>query len=75
MNPIGVHFSSVKVSNLCLVTPEGYVHDTIGAQLAINHAGFIIHSAIHKARPEVQAIGHWSVSPLLPILMLHASAE
>ncbi|GAA5997118.1 uncharacterized protein JCM10292_006221 [Rhodotorula paludigena] len=58
MNPIGVHFSSVKVSNLCLVTPEGYVHDTIGAQLAINHAGFIIHSAIHKARPEVQAIGH-----------------
>ena len=41
-----------------LVTPEGHVHPTIGAQLPINAAGFYIHSAIHKARPEIQAIGH-----------------
>lgn len=43
---------------LCLVTPEGYVHPTIGAQLPINMAGFHIHSAIHRARPEVEAAGH-----------------
>ena len=29
-----------------------------GAQLPINSAGFHIHSAIHRARPDVQAAAH-----------------
>ncbi|WVQ67979.1 uncharacterized protein L199_006184 [Kwoniella botswanensis] len=58
MNPFGVHFSAMSVSKLVLVTPEGYVHTTLGAQRPINMAGFHIHSAIHKARPEVEAAGH-----------------
>ncbi|GAA5830632.1 hypothetical protein JCM11251_002540 [Rhodosporidiobolus azoricus] len=57
MNPFAVHFSQITVSNLCLVTPEGYVHPD-GAQLPINTAGFHIHSAIHEQRPEVNAIAH-----------------
>lgn len=73
MNPFGVHFKSMTVSKLVLVTPEGYVHK-LGAQLPINvsvdrqfytqsayrsqMAGFYIHSAIHHARPEVEAAGH-----------------
>ncbi|GAA5820314.1 hypothetical protein JCM3770_004043 [Rhodotorula araucariae] len=57
MNPIGVHFSAITVSNLVLVSPEGYVHPE-GAQLPINAAGIMIHSAIHKARPEVQVAAH-----------------
>ena len=35
MNPFGVHFKSMTVSKLVLVTPEGYVHK-LGAQLPIN---------------------------------------
>ncbi|GMK56268.1 hypothetical protein CspeluHIS016_0301080 [Cutaneotrichosporon spelunceum] len=58
MNPFGLHFSLITKSSLCLVTPEGYVHPEIGAQLPINMAGFHIHSAIHRARPEVEAAGH-----------------
>ncbi|ORY21037.1 class II aldolase/adducin N-terminal [Naematelia encephala] len=57
MNPFGVHFSHMSVSKLVLVTPDGYVHP-LGAQRPINMAGFYIHSAIHHARPEVQAAGH-----------------
>lgn len=57
MNPIAVHFSSITVSKLVLVTPEGYVHPD-GAQLPINTAGFHIHTAIHDARPEIQAAAH-----------------
>ncbi|PAV19523.1 hypothetical protein PNOK_0445700 [Pyrrhoderma noxium] len=57
MNPFAVHFSSIKVSDLVLVSPEGYVTEH-GAQLPINMAGFHIHSSIHKARPEIQAIAH-----------------
>lgn len=36
MNPFGVHFSSMSVSKLVLVTPDGYVHPELGAQLPIN---------------------------------------
>ncbi|GAA5903402.1 hypothetical protein JCM6882_006538 [Rhodosporidiobolus microsporus] len=57
MNPFAVHFSSITVSSLCLVTPDGFVAPE-GAQLPINTAGFHIHSAIHKERPEVNAIAH-----------------
>ncbi|GAA5973031.1 hypothetical protein JCM11641_000371 [Rhodosporidiobolus odoratus] len=80
MNPFAVHFSSITVSKLCLVTPEGYVSSE-GAQLPINTAGFYIHSAIHEERPEVDAIAHchslhgraWSVFGK-PIDMLNQDA-
>jgi ribulose-5-phosphate 4-epimerase/fuculose-1-phosphate aldolase len=39
MNPFGVHFSSMTVSKLVLVSPDGYVHPTLGAQLPINVSG------------------------------------
>jgi len=57
MNPIAVHFSSITKSKLVLVDPQGHVSPH-GAQLPINAAGFFIHSAIHKARPDIQATAH-----------------
>lgn len=47
----------MKASDLVLVDPEGYVTEG-GAQLPINEAGFMIHSEIHKARPDVMAAAH-----------------
>jgi len=57
MNPFGVHFSCINKSKLVLVGPDGYVTPH-GAQLPINTAGYIIHSAIHEARPDVVAAAH-----------------
>lgn len=57
MNPFGRHFSQISVSDLVLVSPDGYPTEH-GAQLPINTAGFHIHSAIHKARPDVAAAAH-----------------
>ncbi|KAF5367359.1 hypothetical protein D9615_010271 [Tricholomella constricta] len=57
MNPIAVHFSSMTKSKLVLVDPQGHVSPH-GAQLPINAAGFFIHSAIHKARPDIHAAAH-----------------
>ncbi|CAD6579326.1 MAG: hypothetical protein CYPHOPRED_000852 [Cyphobasidiales sp. Tagirdzhanova-0007] len=57
MNPFGMHFSCITVSDLVLVTPDGYASNH-GAQLPINQAGFNIHSAIHRARPEIKAACH-----------------
>lgn len=57
MNPFAKHFSAMKASDLVLVDGEGYVTDG-GAQAPINEAGFMIHSEIHKARPDVVAAAH-----------------
>ena len=54
---IPVLIACLQASDLVLVDPEGYVAEG-GAQLPINSAGFYIHSAIHKARPDIEAAAH-----------------
>lgn len=56
INPLGVHFSLIKASDLVRVNYDGDIVD--GNRTAINRAGFSIHSAIHKARPDVNAACH-----------------
>ncbi|SCU80306.1 LADA_0B06392g1_1 [Lachancea dasiensis] len=56
INPIGVHFSMISVSDLVHVDANG---EAIGGSMAgFNVPGFKIHSTIHKARPDVKAICH-----------------
>jgi ribulose-5-phosphate 4-epimerase/fuculose-1-phosphate aldolase len=56
INPLGRHFSLMRVSDLVHVDKEGNV---IGGNLAaVNAAGFKIHSELHKARPDVHAACH-----------------
>ena len=55
MNPLGVHFSQISVSDLILVNHEGEV---IQGDKAVNVAAFAIHSRLHKARPDVNAAAH-----------------
>ncbi|MEO6502822.1 MAG: class II aldolase/adducin family protein [Jatrophihabitantaceae bacterium] len=55
INPFGMHFGHVRVSDLLLVDADGEVVSGSGR---INPAGFIIHSQIHAARPDVVAAVH-----------------
>jgi ribulose-5-phosphate 4-epimerase/fuculose-1-phosphate aldolase len=55
INPLGVYFGHVSVSDLLLVNHDGAI--VIGNK-PVNLAGFQIHSAIHKARPEVIGVAH-----------------
>lgn len=57
MNSFAKHFSTIKASDLVLLDADGFVVDG-GAQLPVNEAGFLIHSEIHKARPDVVAAAH-----------------
>lgn len=50
INQYGLRFDEITASNLVKVDLEGNV---IGEGI-INPAGFVIHSAIHEARPDVQ---------------------
>ncbi len=54
-NPMAVHFSQVKVSNLILADHEGKV---IEGRHAINRAGFVLHAAVHEAHPDIIAMCH-----------------
>lgn len=55
VNPFGVHFSQIKVSNLIRVDHEGNV---VEGNHPVNRAAFVIHSRIHGARPDVHAAAH-----------------
>ena len=55
VNPYGVHFSQVKVSNLIRVDHHGNV---VEGNHPVNCAAFAIHSAIHSMRPDANAAAH-----------------
>lgn len=56
INPYGLLFAQVTASNLVKVDVDGkIVQDT---PYSINPAGFVIHSAIHAARPDAMFIIH-----------------
>lgn len=55
VNPFGVHFSQIKVSNLIRVDHEGNI---VEGSHPLNRAAFAIHSRIHEARPDVIAAAH-----------------
>ena len=50
VNPLGVHFSQISVSDLLLVNHDGKV---VQGDRDVNVAAFAIHSRLHKARPDV----------------------
>jgi ribulose-5-phosphate 4-epimerase/fuculose-1-phosphate aldolase len=55
VNPFGVHFSEIRVSNLVLVNHQGEV---VAGNHKINRSAFAIHSRIHEARPDIAAAAH-----------------
>jgi ribulose-5-phosphate 4-epimerase/fuculose-1-phosphate aldolase len=55
VNPLGVAFSQIKVSDLVLVSHDGRI--VIGDR-PVNRAAFAIHSQVHAARPDVIAAAH-----------------
>ncbi|KAF2277199.1 class II aldolase/adducin domain-containing protein [Westerdykella ornata] len=57
VNPFGVAFSLMKASDLIRVSEEGEVLEGGECRL-LNSAAYMIHSAIHKARPDVNAAAH-----------------
>jgi ribulose-5-phosphate 4-epimerase/fuculose-1-phosphate aldolase len=55
VNPFGMHFAHIRVSDLILVNEKGEVVE--GSQ-PVNEAAFAIHSRLHMARPDVVAAAH-----------------
>jgi ribulose-5-phosphate 4-epimerase/fuculose-1-phosphate aldolase len=56
LNPFGMMFGEVTASSLVKIDVEGKPVDAGSAM--VNPAGFVIHSAIHMARPDAQCVVH-----------------
>lgn len=55
VNPLGVPFAHIKVSDLLLVSADGRI---VEGHRPYNQAAFAIHSQIHDSRPDVIAAAH-----------------
>src|SRR5215210_5170054 len=61
INAFGLTWDEIGASKLVKVTLDGeIVDDPTGS--GINRAGYVIHSAVHRARPEVQCVMHTHTS-------------
>ena len=56
INPYGLFFEEVTASSLVVVDPDGTLLSP--SPHGVNKAGFIIHSAIHRARVDAQCVIH-----------------
>ena len=57
VNPFGVAFGMIKKSDLIRVDEEGKIIEG-GPVRLLNAAAFVIHSAVHQARPDVMCAAH-----------------
>src|SRR5919205_1891968 len=56
INPFGLAFDEITASSLVKIDLEGtIVGDT---PHSVNKAGFVIHSAVHEARPDLACVMH-----------------
>jgi ribulose-5-phosphate 4-epimerase/fuculose-1-phosphate aldolase len=55
VNPFGMNFRHVRVSDLVLVGPDGEV---VEGDRPVNRAAVVIHAAVHDARPDIVAAAH-----------------
>ncbi|MEU4980275.1 class II aldolase/adducin family protein [Streptomyces sp. NPDC021969] len=55
VNPFGMAFAHIRVSDLVLVNSEGQV---VEGGHHVNQAAFTVHSQVHAARPDVVAVAH-----------------
>lgn len=55
VNPFGKSFRHIRSSDLILVNHDG---DVVYGTSPVNRAAFVLHAAIHQARPEVIAAAH-----------------
>uniref|UniRef100_A0A3P9PTE8 Alpha-adducin n=1 Tax=Poecilia reticulata TaxID=8081 RepID=A0A3P9PTE8_POERE len=56
--PFGLLYSEVTASSLVKIDLQGEIVDRGSTNLGVNQAGFMLHSAIYAARPDVKCIVH-----------------
>jgi ribulose-5-phosphate 4-epimerase/fuculose-1-phosphate aldolase len=73
INPMGWMFDEVTASSLVKIDLEG--NNVEGTNTPINYAGFVIHSAVHAARHDVQCVLHTHTPAGMAISMLKGGLQ
>jgi len=58
LNPFGLLYHEITGSSLIKVDTKGQLIDGGSTHFGVNIAGFILHSAIHSARPDAKCVVH-----------------
>ncbi len=58
INQYGVAFDNMTASSLVKIDHEGNIIAAYEQDKPVNQAGFVIHSAVHHARPEIDCVIH-----------------
>ena len=58
LNPFGMLYNEVTASSLVKVNMQGETVEEGTTNFGVNQAGFMLHSAIHQARPDIKCIIH-----------------
>jgi ribulose-5-phosphate 4-epimerase/fuculose-1-phosphate aldolase len=58
INAYGMTYDEISASSLVKIDFDGKVVQDSGTGYGVNHAGFVIHSAIHRGRPDVACVIH-----------------
>ena len=58
INPFGMLYNEITASSLVKVDMQGQVVEAGTTNFGVNVAGFMLHAAIHSARPDLKCIIH-----------------
>ena len=69
INPFGLNYREITASSLVKIDLDGKtIHPgVVGDIMGVNKAGLVIHSCIHRARPDIRCVNHnhhWAVAGL-----------
>jgi adducin len=67
VNPFGMLYHEITASSLVKIDMQGTVVEQGTTNFGINVAGFMLHSAIHAARPDVKCIIHIHTPSVLAV--------
>lgn len=56
INPFGLRYDEIRASDLIVIDIDG--HAISASEWPVNTAGFVIHSTVHRARPDLHCVLH-----------------
>ncbi|MGI4814284.1 MAG: class II aldolase/adducin family protein [Janthinobacterium lividum] len=72
INPFGMFYDEITASSLYKIDLEGNILQKPATKFGINHAGYVIHSAIHAARHDVECVIHTHTRANMAVSCLEA---
>lgn len=67
MNPHGMLFNEITASSLVKVDMQGNIVEPGTTNFNIHNQGFLLHSAIHASRPDVNCVIHIKTPSVLAV--------